>query len=381
MLIHQYSVLGKILFGKGSIEEIKKEIDSKEILFIVTDRGISNSGILSRVIEVLNESKISYYVFNQVESDPSMEIVEKAAEEYKQKNCTLIMGLGGGSSIDVAKSVGILATQGGNLEEYAYGRPIIGELPRIIAIPTTAGTGSEVTSVAIISDLKNKIKMAIRDPKITPRIAILDPSLLSTIPKKVAAETAADALSHAIESYVGLRSFPITDAMALYAIQLISNNIFNFISYPENIESAGNMLLASCMAGISFNNAGLGLVHGLAHPLGAYFHISHGLACGICLPSVMEFNEPACQDKFFMIAKILGKKVNGLKKDIATKEAVSAIKDLLKNVGIPSRLSEIGIKFKLDQKMIEDTLSMAPTKNNPRSVTREDITKIFESIA
>lgn len=158
--------------------------------------------------------------------------------------------------------------------------------------------------------------MAMRDPKITPRIAILDPSLLSTIPKKVAAETAADALSHAIESYVGLRSFPMTDAMALYAIQLISNNIFNFISYTENIESAGNMLLASCMAGISFNNAGLGLVHSLVHLLGAYFHISHGLACGICLPSVMEFNEPACQDKFFMISKILGKKVNGLKKKI-----------------------------------------------------------------
>lgn len=379
--LYQYWTPGKVIFGPKALNELNKEIGSKEIALITTDQGIVHSGILRKVTDLLEEIKGQYYVFDQVEPDPSLEVVEKAAAAYRRYGCTLVIGLGGGSSIDVAKAVGICSNQEGSLTEYAAGKPMEGRLPPLYAIPTTAGTGSEVTAVSIISDHENKLKMAIRNPQLIPKVAILDPLLLGTIPSKVAAETGADALSHAIESYVGLGSHAITDALALTAIRMISQNVVKLMVNPGDVEVAGQMLLASCMAGMCFNNVGLGLVHSLAHPIGAYFHVPHGLACALYLPAIMEFNTSACPEKFASIADAMGQDLSGLQREAKVEKAVFAVQDLLKRMGLPEKLSQLGIQFHLDPKMVDDVLAAVPTRNNPRKADRVQITKLFETAA
>ena len=379
--LYRYWNPGKLIFGPNSINELKKEIGSKEIPLITTDEGIARSGILKKVTDLLEEMGIQHFVFDKVEPDPSLEVVEKASNAYRHDGCTLVIGLGGGSSIDVAKAVGIGGSQEGSLVEYAAGKPIEGTLPPIYAIPTTAGTGSEVTAVSIISDHENKLKIPIRNPQLIPKVAILDPLLLGSIPSKIAAETGADALSHAIESYVGLGSHALTDALALAAIRMISQNVVKLMANPDDVEVAGQMLLASCMAGMCFNNAGLGLVHSLAHPIGAYFHVPHGLACALFLPHVMEFNASVCPQKFASIADTMAKNVSGLKREDALEQAVFLIRDLLQRMGLPKKLSQLGIQFRLDPKMVDDVLAATPTRNNPRKADRVQIAKLFETAA
>jgi alcohol dehydrogenase class IV len=248
--------------------------------------------------------------------------------------------------------------------DYTAGKPLEGRLPPIYAIPTTVGTGSEVTAVTIISDHENKMKIPIRNPQLTPQVAILDPLLLASIPSKVAAETGADALSHAIESYVGLGSHAITDAVALAAVRMISYYAVKMMVNPGDVEVAGQMLLASCMGGMSFNNAGLGLVHSLAQPIGAYFHLPHGVTCALYLPVVMEFNASACPEKFAAIADAMGQDVSVLPKEAAAERAVFAVRNLLAKMGLPKKLSQLGVFFQLDQNMLDEALAAVPTRNN-----------------
>jgi alcohol dehydrogenase class IV len=379
--LNQYWTPGKVIFGPNSINELKKEIGSKEIPLITTDEGIVRSGILKKVTDLLEEMEIQHFVFDKVEPDPSLEVVEKASNGYRRNGCTLVIGLGGGSSIDVAKAVAICGSQEGSLVEYTAGKPIEGALPPLYAIPTTAGTGSEVTAVSVISDHQHKLKIPIRNPQLIPKVAILDPILLGSVPSGVAAETGADALSHAIESYVGLGSYALTDALALAAIRMISQNVVKLMANPDDVEVAGQMLLASCMAGMCFNNAGLGLVHSLAHPIGAYYHVPHGLACALYLPHVMKFNASACPEKFVSIADAMTKNVSGLQRENAVEQAVFLIHDLLERIGLPKKLSQLGIQFGLDPKMVDDVLAAAPTRNNPRKADRVQIARLFETAA
>jgi len=379
--LYQYWTPGKVIFGPNALDELRTEIGSKEVPLLTTDGGIARSGILGKVTDLLEKMGVQYHVFDQVESDPSLEVVEKAADAYLRYGCTLVIGIGGGSSIDVAKAVGIRCSQKGSLVEYAAGKPLEGRVLPLYAIPTTAGTGSEVTAVTIISDHKNKWKIPIRNPQLIPKVAILDPLLLGTIPSKVAAETGTDALSHAIESYVGLGSHPITDALALAAVRMISQNVVKFIANPGDVEVTGQMLLASCMAGICFNNAGLGLVHSLAHPIGAYFHVPHGLACALYLSAVMEFNASAWPEKFASIADAMGQDIRGLQREAAAERALFAVRDLLDRMGLPKKLSKLGIQFHLDPKMVDDVLAAAPTGNNPRKADRVQIAQLFETVA
>jgi alcohol dehydrogenase class IV len=339
------------------------------------------AGILKSLIDLLEEGGVLYHVFDQVEPDPSLALVEQASDAYRRHGCTLVIGIGGGSSIDLAKAVAIRGSQEGSLVDYAAGKPLEGRLPPLYAIPTTAGTGSEVTAVTIISDHDNRVKIPIRNPQLTPQVAILDPLLLASIPSRVAAETAADALSHAIESYVGLGSHIITDAVALAAIRMISHNAVQFMANPGDAGVGGQMLVASCMAGMCFNNVGLGLVHSLAHPVGAYFHLPHGLACALYLPAVMEFNASACPERFVAIADAMGQDVSGLPKEAAVERAVFAVRDLLERMGLPKKLSQLGVHFQLDPNMVDEVLAAVPTRNNPRTADREQIAQLFEAAA
>ena len=335
MRLYQYWAPGKLIFGPKALDELSKELGSKEVALITTDQGIARSGILNKVTALLEKTGVPYHVFDQVEADPPLEVVERASEVYRRYGCTLLIGLGGGSSIDTAKAVGVRVSQEGSLTEYAAGKPMKDTVPPVYAVPTTAGTGSEATAVAIISDHKSKLKMAIRNLQLLPKVAILDPLLLGSLPSKVVAETGADALSHAIESFIGLGSHAVTDALSLGAIKMITHNVVKLVANPGDTEAAGQMLLASCMAGMSFNNVGLGLVHSLAHPVGAYFHIPHGLACALYLPVVMEFNSASCPEKLASIAQAMGQDMGRLDRETAVERALFAIRDLLKRMGIP----------------------------------------------
>lgn len=376
--IYQHWNPGKLIFGPNSLIELTKELSPKEVPLIVTDKGVINAGILQKVTAVLDGIGIQYHVFDGIEPDPPFEIIEKARAVYQEKGCTMVIGLGGGSSIDGAKAVSLIVSQKGSLREYGAGKPIEGMLAPIYAIPTTAGTGSEVTGVAVITDRDNKIKMVIRGMQLIPRNVILDPELLASIPPRVAAETGADALAHAVESYVSLNSNVITEAFALSAIRLIARYLRRMVANPGNIETSGQMLLASCLAGLSFSNAGLGLVHSLAHPVGAYYHLSHGLSCALYLPVVMDFNLPSCTEKFASIADAMGEDVRHLSLHRAAKQAIFAVRDLLSEIGIPKTFSELGISFELHPKMVEDAFAAAPTKANPRRADRDQISKLFK---
>ena len=332
--VYQHSNPGRLIFGPGALAELKKEIGAKERPLLITDEGVARAGILKRVTDLLNEVGIRYELFDRVQADPPIEVVEEAAALYKEKNCTSIIGLGGGSSMDAAKAMAVLGAGKGTLKEYLAGKPIEGTIPLLYAIPTTAGTGSEVTAVAIISDNERKVKATLKHPLLVPRIAVLDPLLLFSIPSRVAAETGADALTHAIESYLAPTSQVITEALALSAVRMIMNNLPTFVANSRDVAAAGQMLLASCMASLSFANTGLGLAHSLAHPVGAYCHITHGLACALYLPAVMEFNAPVCAEKLASIAGAAGTDVCGLSPEQAGAEAVRKVRALFAKVGL-----------------------------------------------
>jgi alcohol dehydrogenase class IV len=221
--------------------------------------------------------------------------------------------------------------------------------------------------------------MVMRGPQLIPKTVILDPELLDSLPPKVAAETGADALAHAIESYVSVNSNVITEAFALSAIKIIARNLRRMVANPGDIETSGQMLLASCMAGLSFSNAGLGLTHSLAHPVGAFYHISHGLSCAVYLPIIMEFNLPTCPEKFASIADAMGENVRLFSLHHAAKQAVFAVRELFAEIGIPKTLSELGISFQLHPKMVEDALAAVPTQRNPRKADRDQISNLFKT--
>jgi len=376
--VYQHWNPGKLIFGPNSLSQLTNELSLKEVPLIVTDKGVANAGILSKLTALLDGEGIRYHVFDGIEPDPPFEIVDKAAASYLDKGCTLVIGLGGGSSIDGAKTVSLRVSKEGNIREYGMGKVLEGILIPIYAIPTTAGTGSEVTGVVVIKDQENKTKMVLRGMQLIPKTVILDPELLASIPPRVAAETGADALSHAVESYVSLNSNAITEGFALTAIRMISKYLRRMVANPGDTETAGQMLLASCIAGLSFSNAGLGLVHSLAHPLGAYFHVSHGLSCALYLPVVMDFNLPTCPEKFASIAEAMGENVRQLSPHRAAKQAVFAVRELLADIGIPRTFPELGISFELHPKMVEDALAAVPTTINPRRADRDQISKLFK---
>ena len=368
---------GKIIFGAGSLAELPGELDDKIKYLLAVDQGLSASGMVGRVSDILDSGGITHFVFDRITPDPPTALVESAAALARENDCGGIIALGGGSSIDTAKAAAVLLSAPGGLTEYGYGKIVQEPLIPLAAIPTTAGTGSEATRVSVITDEKANVKMAIRGPHLAPALVILDPDLLATLPPKLAAETGADALSHAIEAYVSTAATPITDVLALDAIEMIARNLAPFAANPADQAAAGQMLLASCLAGQAFSNATVGLVHSLGEPLGAYFHVSHGLAMTLYLPAVMEFNRPAVPAKFAEIARALGEDLTGLDVEEASGRSVEAVKKMWRRVGLPLTFAEAGIDFKLDQKMIDDVWPQTSTRCNPRRPTAAEVEKLY----
>lgn len=369
---------GRMIFGPGSVNKLPEVLDTGKRVFLVTDPGLSKAGVLDTITNVLSDADLSFEVYDRVVPEAPLPSVEEAAAEFKKSGSNALLAVGGGSAIDTAKAIGLLVNNPGNFIEYAQGRTLENEIPYLAAVPTTAGTGSEVTDATVVTNPETNTKMVLRGGKILlPSIAILDPQLLGTLPSSAAAETGIDALSHAFEALASKMSQPFADALALQAIRLILQYLRPLAANPADLEAAQNMLIASNLAGQSFNNAGLGMVHGLAHPLGAHFHVSHGKACALYLVNVMKFNMKFCAEKYSLAALVMGCDVKGATELEAAAKAIETIEKLLDDLNLPRTYEQAGISFELKNEMVEQVMAMPARMINPRLAEHDEIEKLF----
>ncbi|MBO8170194.1 MAG: iron-containing alcohol dehydrogenase [Thermoanaerobacteraceae bacterium] len=370
----KFSVPGMVTFGVGAIRKLGVILSGQKVnkVLIVTDPGIAKAGLVEMLENELKQHDMEYEIYKDVEPNPSVETVNKGAEIYSHFKYEGILALGGGSSIDTAKAIAVKVTNDKEITALEGIDKFENDPLPLFAIPTTAGTGSEVTPFAVITNRQTKYKLTIGSNRIVPKVAILDPTLLAKLPRHVAASTGMDALTHAIEAYISLAASPFTDALAEKAIELIGRNLRLFVANREkNIEAAGNMLIASMLAGIAFGHARLGNVHAMAHPLGGFFNIPHGVANAILLPYVMEYNLLSNTGKFERIAELLGEKPEAI-------AAVQAVKKLNHDIGIPERLSMVGAKAEAIKEMTVDAMKSGNILVNPVQTSHEDIEELFK---
>jgi alcohol dehydrogenase class IV len=374
------SLPSSLTFGVGAVETVAekaKEFGKRKVL-IITDKGVVGAGLLEKVLTPLEQAGVQAHIFDQIEPNPRDYTVIKAFEFAKKKECELIIGLGGGSPIDSAKAVGVLMTNPEPLQDYLRGTAVKNPPPPLIAIPTTSGTGSEVTQFSVVTDTERSFKAGMGSPLLIPKVAIVDPSLMESMPSSLAAATGMDALTHAVEAFVSMNSQPFSDALALHSIRLIGAFLRPSVANGSDQEARSQMAMASTLAGVAFSNAGVGLVHAMAHPLGGRFDVPHGVANAILLPYVMRFNLIARLEKFAQVAQALGEKVGGLSAVDTGKKAVEAIIQLCADIGIPARLSEVNVKAEGLPQAAADAMNMKRAMGcNPRSVKQEEVEKLY----
>ena len=381
--IQSFYCPSRIFMGINShrkLQDIVKEWNIDK-LFVLADAAVVKTEIFASIEKLLKDNKVEFDLFTEIEPDPSADTVHKAFDLYQKNKASAVLALGGGSTMDTAKGVCILATNGGRINDYEGSEKYtIAPLP-LIAIPTTAGTGSEVSGSCTITDTERGLKMSIRHPSRNPaKVAILDPVALKTLPASVAAHAAVDAFTHAFESYISLHANPHTDSMNLHAMGLMSQNIRQFVANRANLEAGLNMGCASNLAGITFGQTGTGNIHCMARFVGVFCHVSHGLSTAICFPAVAEFNMLANPKKFAALAAVMGEDVKGLNELEAARKAVDAIKTMCSDLGIPSRLRDIGAKEEMLAEMAELSVKAGYNKWNPRFTTQNDFVELFRKI-
>lgn len=347
---------------------------------IVTDKGIAKAGIADKIADIVRkDAKAEVVIFDDTIPNPTDKNAHDGLEVFKKNKCDSIISLGGGSSHDCGKAVGILAANGGKIQDYEGMDRSAKPMPPFIAINTTAGTASEMTRFCIITDTKRKVKMAIVDWRVTPNVAINDPLLMAGMPPLLTAATGMDALTHAVEAYVSTIATPVTDACALKAMELIAEHLRAATANGGDMVARDGMAYAEYLAGMAFNNASLGHVHAMAHQLGGFYNLPHGVCNAILLPTVERFNLIAKMDRFIDIAVTLGENVEGLSPRAAAETALDAIKTLSKDVGIPSGLKELGVKEADLKIMAENAQKDACGLTNPRCPSLDDVIAIYKS--
>gem|GEM_PF-1911 len=361
--------------SKQTGEQVKVLGGTKAL--IVTDDFLAKSGMAGDIKAQVEAAGAEAVIYAGAEPNPTDINVHDGLKVYQDNKCDIIISLGGGSSHDCAKGIGILVNNGGNIRDYEGIDQSTKPMPPFIAINTTAGTASEMTRFCIITDTDRKVKMAIVDWRVTPNVAINDPLLMVGMPPSLTAATGMDALTHAVEAYVSTAATPVTDAAALQAIELISKNLRNVVANGQNLEARDKMAYAEYLAGMAFNNASLGYVHAMAHQLGGMYNLPHGVCNAILLPHVCEFNLIACVERFADIAAVMGENIAGLSSRAAASAAIEAIKQLSEDVGIPSGLRELGVREKDLHTMAENAMKDACSFTNPRTATLEDVMDIY----
>lgn len=371
-----YKIPQEILFGMNKVDEIGEIAGNEGLknILLVSDRTLESIGYVERIRDHLEAAEVRVSSYLDVEPNPSVETVEAAADMYRDNGCDGIVTLGGGSPMDVAKTVGILVSHGGSVTDYEGAHKVPGSIVPLIAIPTTAGTGSEVTAFSVITDKSRNYKLTIFSYELIPAYAILDPSMIMSVPPAVAASTGIDALVHAIEAYLSKAATPFTDAMAEKAIEMIGRNIRLFVASRDNEKAASAMMNASTFAGIAFAWARLGNVHAMAHPLGGFFDVPHGIANAILLPTVLEYNALADDGRYEKIHCLLtGDSVT----EFEPLMLVEAIKSLNRDLGIPNSLKVVGVTEDRIPEMAVDTMKSGNVLVNPRQSTVKDIETLY----
>ncbi len=369
----------EIIFGQGSLSQIGDSVKrlGGTKAFIVSDPGIVSSGWIDQALIYLQQDQINYEVFYNITSNPKDYEVENAVKQYRTSGCDIVLGIGGGSSIDAAKAVALLSTNEGSIHEYEGIDKIENPLPPMIMIPTTAGTGADVSQFAMITDTSRKIKMTIISKSLVPDISITDPLMLITKEQQITAYTGMDALTHGIEAYLSIASNPLTDLLALNAIQLISSNLRQSVFNRTNLAAKTALAMASQQAGMAFSNAILGAVHAMTHPLGGLLDLPHGKINSILLPYVMEFNMIANPEKFINIATAMGEHVNGCTPQEAAWKAIHAVRNLASDIRIFERLSDLGMQQQHIAQLSEKALEDACMITNPRDIALDDVKDIY----
>ena len=381
MRAFSYHIPTQIEFGNGAIArlpEFVKALGGSRVL-VVGDPGVQRAGLIDRVQAILTGASIFNAVFADVESDPATRSVDEGTVHGKANGCDLVVGIGGGSALDTAKAIGLMLVNDGNIKDYVG----IGKVPRagapVIAVPTTAGTGSELTIWSVLSDKVAKAKISVGSVLNCPAIALLDPELTLSLPPQITAATGMDALTHALESYVNTATQPISEAMSEQAMTLIARSLRKAVADGSDVEARGDMLLASTIAAMAFNSTRLGLVHAFAMPLGAKFGIPHGLVNAIMLPGVMRFNHLANPRKFARIAEIFGEKTASLPVEEVAALSVSAIEKLKLDVGITAKLSNFGVTEGRFDEIVDEAMLSGNVPVNPRQPTKDDMKALLRA--
>lgn len=373
-----FSVPQDVIVGSGAAEQLgeaAKKLGGTHAL-IISGPHLTKMGHVKHCADLLAAAGIASDAFTETEGNPSTETVAKAAELYKSCGADFLVAFGGGSPMDVAKAVAVVAKFGGKITDYEGAGTVPGEPVPLIALPTTAGTGSEVTAAAVITDHSRNYKLTVFDAKLIPKAAILDPDFLTTAPAGIAAACGIDAMVHAIEAYISRAASPFSDAMAEKALELIGENLRRYVANRTDLTAASGMLTGSLFAGIAFSWARLGDVHAMSHPVSAYFDVPHGVANAILLPTVMEFNALADAGKYKTIYDLVA--LNPSNEYFEPQDLVELLKELNHDLGIPACLADVGVQEGKFDAMADDAMKSGNIAVNPRTTTKKDILALYQ---
>ena len=371
-------------FGPGARKVLPEVIDrlGKKKALVVTDKGLIKFGVAKMVTDVLDEAGVAYEIFSEVKPNPTVTNVKDGVAAFKAAQADLLIAIGGGSAMDTAKGIGIVVANPDfadivSLEGCA---PTKNKSIPMVALPTTAGTAAETTINYVIIDEEKKKKMVCVDPNDIPAVAIIDAELMYSLPKSLTAATGMDALTHAIEGYITKGAWEMSDMFEIEAIRMIARYLPVAVDEPQDPGGRSGMAVAQYIAGMAFSNVGLGLVHGMAHPMGSLFDVPHGVANALLLPTIMEFNMPKCLDKYPHIAEAMGVDIKGMTKEQASQAAVDAVRDLAIRVGIPQHLTDLGIKESDIPALAEQAIADVCTPGNPRDCNIDEIKALYKKV-
>lgn len=374
-----FKIPQNIIFGMGSLAQLPELLieSSSNHVFLISDGGLAKLGVVEKIESIIQNSGITCTTYFGVLPNPTVSIVDEATALYTQCGATSIVALGGGSSMDVAKAVGVLANYGGSITQYEGNFKVPGPIVPMIAIPTTAGTGSEVTASAVITDESRNYKLSVFSYELLPRYALLDPALIMTAPASIAASCGVDALIHAMEAYISTKATPFSDAMAEKAMELIGANLRRFVANRQDEDAACAMMLGCNFAGIAFAWARLGNVHAMSHPVSGYFHVAHGVANSILLPTVLEYNALADHGRYKKMYNYIHQGSPCIE-NFQPQMLVDEIRKLNNELGIPARLSDVGVTADKIPAMAEDAMKSGNIPANPRQTTLKDMIALYE---
>lgn len=375
----RFKVPQNIEFGVGSLKKLPEILNESksEHVFLISDEGLAKLGVVKKVQDIVEADGLKCTTYLGVVPNPTVDVVNESTKCYKESGATSIIALGGGSSMDVAKATGVLATYGGKITDYEGLYKVSGPIVPIIAIPTTAGTGSEVTASAVVTDEERNYKMSVISYEMLPKYAVLDPQLIMTAPASIAASCGVDALIHALEAYVSNFASPFTDAMAEKAMELIGANIRRFVANRQDEEAACAMMTGSTFAGMAFAWAKLGNVHAMSHPVSAYFHVPHGVANAVLLPTVIEYNALSDHGRYEKIYNFIREKKEPAK-DFKPQMLIDEIKKLNADLGIPQSLSEVGVTEDKIEAMAKDAVVHPNVLANPRQTNLKEMIELYK---